>query len=64
MDTRPLMGPMGQAYLKSDEYGKTVPCMDITCKISPHNVSYNIGLPSKKIIVKYPKNKRVSIFKF
>lgn len=22
MDTRPLMGPMGQAYLKSDEYGK------------------------------------------
>lgn len=25
MDTRPLMGPMGQAYLKSDEYGKR-PC--------------------------------------
>ncbi|CAH1635780.1 unnamed protein product [Spodoptera littoralis] len=22
MDTRPLMGPMGQAYLKSDEYGR------------------------------------------
>lgn len=23
MDNRPLVGPMGQAYLKSDEYGKT-----------------------------------------
>lgn len=22
MDNRPLVGPMGQAYLKSDEYGK------------------------------------------
>lgn len=39
MDTRPLMGPMGQAYLKSDEYGKKVlnlcpNCMEITCKLS------------------------------
>lgn len=41
MDNRPLVGPMGQAYLKSDEYGKSgtilcLKCMDIECNFHWH----------------------------